>query len=227
MTKPHSIPLSPVILSLLIGAGQALAVLLALLPILVPDADVPRFLFKAAIASLVAQVLGLGLGVLFGTGRCTWLWVTRWLMVILTAALLWTYGWGPDSSTFLAVGLGIVFLLSACTRTITDLVLGLTFSVACFGVGHPLMLVDLVPAALGATWVLFIIRIILWLSVGLTGHTKDMSIVALVAGLFAPTVMLLGGWLGHDTALLTSAFITQFIGFSAARWVSRSITANY
>ena len=225
MTHPRT-PLAPVILSLLVGAGQALAVILALLPVLVPDADVVRFLFHAFIAALTLQIIGMGLSAAFRTGRCPWVLAWRLIVLALSFGAFWSYGWGPGTEAILGFALAIAFVLSAGKGMISEAIIGLTFAVAAFGVGHPLLLVDLVPVALILTWVIALIRLLLWWGVGLSGHPKDMAIVALVTGLFAPTVMLLGGYLGHDTAFLTSAFVTQFIGFVAARWVSRAVTTS-
>ena len=219
-------PLAPVILSLLIGGGQALAAILALLPLLVSDADIPRFLVRAMIPALVLQVLGLGLGALLGLGRCPWVRVLRLTVLGLSVAVFWCYGWGPGVPLWLAAALVLAFILSACSGALAETVLGVTFATTCFGIGHPLMLVDLVPVALALTWALALIRLVLWLALGLTGHTKDIAIVAFVLGTLAPTIMLLGGWLGHDTALISSAFITQFMGFVAARWVARAASSG-
>ena len=223
MTKIRT-PLAPAILSLLIGSAQALAAILALLPVLVPDADVTRFLFHAFVPSIILQIIGLGISALLGLGRCPWVLSWRVIVLLLSIGGFWSYGWGPGTSVWLGSALGFSFVISAFRGVISEFVLGLTFAVACFGIGHPLLLVDLVPFALLSTWVLAIIRLLLWWRLGVHGHPKDIAVVSLVTGLFAPTVMLLGGYLGHDTALLSSAFFTQIIGFVAARWVARAVT---
>ncbi len=222
-TRPF---LGLVIVSLLAGAGQALAVILAVLPLILPDADAVRFLSHASIAAIVLQTLALILSFVLRQPRCPWVVGWRIIVLALSVGLAWSTGWGPGSSTLIGGLLVVSFVPAAGIGFLTSLVMGLTFAVACFGIGHPLMIPVLVPAALIGTWILTFVRALIWWAMGVSGHPRDIAVVALVGGAFAPTVMLLGGWLGHDTALLTAGFITQFIGFTAARWVARAVNTG-
>jgi hypothetical protein len=218
--------LGSVIVSLLIGAGQALAVILAVLPLVMPDANVPRFLFHSSIPAIVIQVFGIVLSLILGHPRCPWQLGWRIATLVLSVGLLWTMGWGEGASVLLAIALTLAFVFSSGSGVLSTFAVGISFTASCAAVAHPLLIQTLIPSALIAIWLLTAVRGVLWLMIGIDGHVRDIAVVALVGGTFAPTVMFLGGWLGHDNALLTAGLITQIIGFTAARWVARSLTAG-
>ena len=222
----YALPLLP---KLFTGTGLAFAAVLGVLPLINADADVQPFLFHASILALVLQGLGLLVGLaLGGRGVCGWrvMRVGRWGGLALTVGLFWSQGWGAGTVPLLSAGLVLAFLLSAWSGALSELALGVTVAVVAFGIGHPLILPSLVALALGLNTLINVVRGGVWLLLNIEGSPKDIAIVAAVGGFFAPTVMLLGGTLGHDSALLSSAVITQFLGYLAARWVSRTLSAQ-
>lgn len=208
------------ITSALIGVGQSVAAILALLPFVLDDAAVPRFIAHVAVAGLVFQVLGCLAAVAVKAPACAPGWIVRGLGVALTAALIWLAGWHESFSLPLGLALLAVHVVTSRWGFVYETVVGLTLVAAASGIAHPLLVHLLVPLALILALAVTLGRVALWSLPAFGAPRRDLATLSVVAGLFAPVVMMVGGWLGHDNALLFSAVLTQFVGLATARRVS-------
>ena len=209
-----------IITSSLIGVGQSAAALLALLPFVMDDAGVPRFISHAAMAALSFQAVGMIAAFAVKAPAPFSVWGARTFSLALTAGLIWLAGWQAEFSLVLGFGLLAAHFGASRFGILAETVVAVSLITAAAGIAHPLLIYTLVPLTLGSAVAMTLIRLGLWSSPGFGPPRQDLAILSVVTGLFAPAIMLLGGWLGHDNALLSSAVVTQFVGLVTARWVS-------
>ncbi len=212
--------------SALIGLGQSVAAVLALLPILLPDAAVPRFVSHGAVVAFVLQAIG-ALAALAGRAPAdTAAWAARSVSMALTLVLIWAAGDQESFPLFLGVMLLAAHVAAGRWGFLLETSVALSLVTAISGVAHPLMVPVLAPICLALAVGGTVIRVVRWSLPAFGATRRDLATLSVVTSLFAPVVMLAGGWRGHDNALLFSAALTQFVGLTVGRRVSHDLIAG-